>query len=155
MAHADPAGEYAALCLMLDADIVTTRRTIPAEDFFLGRYTTPLEHDELLVEVSFPVQRAGYAYIKFGRKLFDWAIVGVAAQLVEGGARIGLVSMSDTPVRARAAEAALAQGSTVEEAASVAADGLSPTGSLRASVDYKLHLARVLTARALAEAQAG
>jgi aerobic carbon-monoxide dehydrogenase medium subunit len=154
VAHADPAGEYAALCLMLDADIVTTRRTIRAEDFFLGRYTTPLDHDELLVEVSFPVQPAGHAYIKFGHKLFDWAIVGVAAQLVDGGARIGLVSMSDTPVRARAAEAALAGGSTVEESASLAADGLSPTASLRASADYKLHLARVLTARAIAQAQA-
>ena len=63
------------------------RRSIPAEDFFLGRYTTPLEHDEVLVEVIFPVQTARRSYIKFGHKLFDWAIVGVAAQMVDGGAR--------------------------------------------------------------------
>jgi carbon-monoxide dehydrogenase medium subunit len=153
VAHADPAGEYATLCLMLDADIITTRRTIPASEFFLGRYTTPLDHDELLVEVSFPIETGGHAYIKFGHKLFDWAIVGVAVQLVDGGARVGLVSMSDVPVRALAAEAALAQGATPEEAGALAAEGLTPTATLRASVDYKLHLTRVLTARALREAQ--
>lgn len=153
IAHADPAGEYATLCLMLDADIVTTRRTIAARDFFIGRYITPLDHDEILVEVSFPVQTAGHSYIKFGHNLFDWAIVGVAAQLVDGGARVGLLSMSETPVRAIATEAALVQGASVEEAAALAADGLSLSGTLRASVDYKLHLARTLTARAIRDAQ--
>lgn len=153
LAHADPAGEYAALCLMLDADIVTTRRTVPAAEFFLGRYTTPLEPDELIVEVSFPVAPGGHSYIKFGHVLFDWAVVGVAVQLGEQGARIGLVSVSDTPVRAVAAERALAQGATPEEAGPLAAEGLSPTPTLRASAAYKIHLVGVLTARAIRQSQ--
>jgi carbon-monoxide dehydrogenase medium subunit len=153
VAHADPAGEYAALCLMLDADIVTTQRTIPAREFFLGRFTTPLEDDEVLVEVSFPVATGGHSYIKFGHKLFDWAVVGVAVQVGEGGTRVGLVNVSDVPVRARAAEQALADGSSAEEAGALASEGLTPSATLRASVDYKLHLTRVLTARAIRDAQ--
>lgn len=155
VAHADPAGEYATLCLMLDADIVTTRRTIPAREFFLGRFTTPLDHDEILVEVSFPVATGGHSYIKFGHKLFGWAVVGVAVQLVDGGGHVGLVNVADVPVRAGATEEALGRGATADEAGAFASDGLAPTATLRASVDYKLHLTRVLTARAIREAQSG
>jgi carbon-monoxide dehydrogenase medium subunit len=155
VAHADPAGEYATLCLMLDADIVTTRRTIPARDFFLGHFTTPLNHDEVVVEISFPVASGGHSYLKFGHKLFDWAVVGVAVQIIDDDVRIGLVNVAETPVRARAAERALAQGSTAEEAGALASDGLNPAPTLRASADYKLHLTRVLTTRAIQRARAG
>jgi carbon-monoxide dehydrogenase medium subunit len=154
VAHADPAGEYAGVCLMLDADVVTTRRTIAARDFFLGRYTTPLDHDEILVEVCFPIAPGGHSYIKFGHKLFDWAVVGVAVQLLSDGARVGLVSVADVPVRAVSVEAALAGGASADEAGVLASEGLSPTATLRASADYKTHLTRVLTTRAIRQAQA-
>ena len=154
VAHADPAAEYATLCTMLDAEIVTTRRAIPASEFFLGRYTTPLAHDEVLSEVTFPVATGGHSYIKFGSRLFDWAIVGVAAQVLDDGGRIGLVSMADVPIRAVEGERALAQGATAEEAGRASTTGLAPTASVRASAPYKLHLAEVLTARALREAGA-
>jgi aerobic carbon-monoxide dehydrogenase medium subunit len=152
VAHADPAGEYPAACLMLDAEIVTTRRRIPAAGFFLGRFTTPLEDDELITELVFPVTEGTPAYIKFCHRLFDWALVGAAAQRTPHGWRIGLVNVSDTPVRPRAVEQALDSGASCLEAARLASDGLSPTPTLRASTEYKLHLTRVLVRRVIDEA---
>lgn len=152
VAHADPAGEYAAVCLMLDAEIVTTRRRIPAGEFFLGRFTTPLEYDELVTELAFPVSPAAAGYVKFTRRLFDWALAGAAAQRTARGWRIGLVNLADTPVRARAVERALDGGASPAEAAALAADGLSPAPSLRASAEYKCQLARVLARRAIEQA---
>ena len=154
VAHADPAGEYSTVCLMLDAEIVTTRRRIPAGEFFLGRFTTPLEHDELITELVFPVTTGGAAYLKFCHRLFDWALAGAAAQRTADGWRVGLVNMADTPVRAVAVERALDDGASFAEAAQRASDGLEPTPSLRAPAAYKLHLARVLTRRALERASA-
>ena len=154
VAHADPAGEYPALCLMLDADIVTTRRVIAARDFFLGRYTTPLSHDEMLIEVAFPVASGGHSYLKFGHHLFDWALAGVAVQIDDLGCRIGLVNVADTPIRARAAEEAVAQGAAPRDAAELAAESLDPIPSPRASSEYKRQLVRVLTERALTAARA-
>lgn len=149
VAHADPAGEYPTVCLMLSAEVVTTSRSIPAEEFFLGRFTTPLEDDELITEVVFPVSEGRAAYTKFCHRLFDWALVGAAAQRISEGWRIGLVNVSATPVRARAAERALDTGATVAEAARLAAEGLDPTPALRAPADYKLHLTRVLAKRVI------
>jgi carbon-monoxide dehydrogenase medium subunit len=154
IAHADPAGEYGAACLMLDAEIVTTRRRIPAGEFFLGRFSTPLDHDELITELVFPVVAGGTAYLKFSHRLFDWALAGAAAQQTEQGWRIGLVNVSETPVRARAVEQALDAGAPYAEAAWLASDGLSPTPSLRASAEYKLHLTRVLARRVIEQAAA-
>jgi carbon-monoxide dehydrogenase medium subunit len=154
VAHADPAGEYGTVCLMLDAEIVTTKRRIPARDFFLGRFTTPLDHDEIVTELVFPVTGSGAAYTKFCHRLFDWALVGAAAQRTDRGWRVGLVNVSETPVRAVAVERALDAGAPYSEAARLASDGLTPTPSLRASAEYKLHLTRVLTRRVVEEAAA-
>lgn len=149
VAHADPAGEYPALCLALGAQIVTTRRTIAAEDFFLGRYTTPLEDGEIVTEIILPVARGRHTYLKFGRDLFGWGIVGVMTQALDDGWRIGLVSAGETPVRAVAAERALAAGATPAQAAAAAVEGLDPTPTTRASAAYKRHLVAVLVERAL------
>ncbi len=153
IAHADAAGDYPTLALILDADVVTNRRTIPARDFFKDLFTTALGPDEVVTEVVFPVAGGPHKYIKFRRRLFDWAIVGVAAQKMDGEWRIGLTNVGPTPVRARVVEDALKQGSTPEDAAEHASDGLSPAGDLRASPEYKKHLARVLTKRAINQAQ--
>ena len=153
VAHADSAGDYPTLALILDADIVTNRRTIPARDFFKDLFTTALGPDEIVTEVVFPVANGPHKYVKFRRRLFDWAIVGVAAQKMNGDWRIGLTNVATTPIRAHAVEDALKSGAKPEDAAQHASDGLDPSGDLRASPEYKKHLARVLTKRAIQQAQ--
>jgi aerobic carbon-monoxide dehydrogenase medium subunit len=153
VAHADAAGDYPTIALMLDAEIVTNQRTIAAKDFFKDLFTTPLAPDEIVIEVVFPVADGPHKYIKFRRRLFDWAIVGAAAQKMNGGWRIGLTNVGPTPVRAKAVEEALHQGAKPEDAAQHASDGLNPSGDLRASPEYKKHLARVLTKRAIEQAK--
>src|SRR5207249_925097 len=102
IAHGDAAGDYPTLALMLDADIVTNKRTIPARDFFKDIFTTALAANEIVTEVVFPVANGPHKYIKFRRRLFDWAIVGAAAQKVDGHWRVGLTNVGPTPVRAKA-----------------------------------------------------
>ena len=103
----------------------------------------------------------GYAYEKFNRRAEDWAMVAVAVWVKnEGGTvsdvRVGLTNMGSTPLRATAVEEALrgqsATADAIAKAAELAADGTEPPGDLNASPDYKRHLARVLTRRALTKA---
>ena len=150
LAHADPAGDYCTLALMLDATISTNKRSIPARDFFLGLFTTPLAADELITEVSFPVAGGPHKYIKFRRRMSDWAIVGVGAQRMDDGRwRVGITNAAPTPVRASGVEQALASGASPAEAAKQASQGLDPASDLRGSAEYKTHLAQVLTQRAI------
>jgi carbon-monoxide dehydrogenase medium subunit len=167
LAHADPAGDLPAVALALDAEFVIAgpggRRTVPAAEFFVDYLTTVLEEGELLVEVRLPKLGAewGVRYEKFNRVAQAWSIVAVAAAVRrEGGriaeARIGLTNMGSTPLRASATEAALVgvdvSMETVTAAAAMAAEGTSPSSDLNAQADYRQHLARVLTKRALAVA---
>ena len=150
LAHGDPAGDYGTLALMLDATITTNRRSIAARDFLLGLFTTAMEPDEILVEVSFAVASGPHSYLKFRRRMFDWAIVAVGAQRMDDGAwRVGVTNAAPTSVRAIGVEQALAGGATPAEAATRATEGLDPTSDLRGSAEYKNHLAQVLTQRAL------
>ncbi len=150
LAHADPAGDYGTLALMLDATITTNRRQIAARDFFKGLFSTSLGSDELITEVSFPVATGPHKYLKFRRRLYDWAIVGAGAQRMEDGQwRVGITNASPTPVRATGVEQALASGASAADAARHASQGLDPSSDLRGSADYKRHLAEVLTQRAL------
>ena len=153
IAHADPAGDYPTLALMLEAEIVTNRRRLPARDFFQDIFTTALAPDEIVCEVVFPAASGPHKYIKFRRRLFDWAIVGAAAQKIDQGWRIGLTNVGPTPVRAPGVEQALASGASPTEAAERAADGLSPSADVRATPEYKKHLAKVLSRRAIEQAQ--
>jgi carbon-monoxide dehydrogenase medium subunit len=136
---------------------------VPAAEFFVDYLTTALEEGELLVEVRLPKLGAewGVRYEKFNRVAQAWSIVAVAAAVRrEGGriteARIGLTNMGSTPLRATATEAALVgvdvSMETVTAAAAMAAEGTSPSSDLNAQADYRQHLARVLTKRALAAA---
>ncbi len=163
LAHADPAGDLPAVARALDASFTIAgasgTRTVGAADFFTDYFTTAVGPDEILVSVSFPKLGAGWGshYEKFHRTAQAWAIVGVAAAVkVDGGAitaaRIGLTNMAPTPVRASAVEAALVGASTpqaIADACQQAAEGTSPTSDLHAQSDYREHLARVLTARAV------
>ncbi|MGY1811402.1 FAD binding domain-containing protein [Blastococcus sp. SYSU D00820] len=167
LVHADPAGDLPAVALALDAQFVLAgpggRRTVPASEFFVDYLTTALEEGELLVEVRIPKLEGswGMRYEKFNRVAQAWSIVAVAAAVRrEDGhiaeARIGLTNMGPTPLRARAAEAALAgaeaSAEAIAAAARSAAEGTSPSSDLNAQADYRQHLAQVLTRRAVTAA---
>ena len=164
LAHADPAGDLPTVSLVLGAQMVLAgpngRRTVAASDFFVDYFTTALEPDEILVSVRIPKLGAGwgYDYQKFHRTAQAWAIVGVAAAVRrENGtiaeARVGLTNMAASPGRAANTESALAGAAAtvdaIAAAAAHAADGTTPTSDLHAKADFRQHLARVLTGRAV------
>jgi aerobic carbon-monoxide dehydrogenase medium subunit len=156
LAHADPASDLPAAVLALGGTVllrsVRGDRQVPIGEFYAGVFSTVKEPDELIVEVRVPrTGSAGWAYEKFTRRANDWAIVGVA--VVDG--RVGLVNMGPTPLRATHTEAALAGGASIAEAAALADQDTEPSDDLAATAEYRRHLARVLTRRALATATGG
>jgi aerobic carbon-monoxide dehydrogenase medium subunit len=155
LSHADPAGDLPMALLALGGSVQVAgpagTRTVAADDFFQGYFETALRPDEMLTAVRIRrVPGRPWGYQKFVRRANDWAIVGVAA--VDG--RIALANMGARPLRAIAAEQALKGGATATEAAELAAEGTSPGEDMHADREYRRHLARVLTRRAL-ERQAG
>ncbi|HEX6686290.1 MAG TPA: xanthine dehydrogenase family protein subunit M [Candidatus Limnocylindrales bacterium] len=164
LAHADPAGDLPAVAVALDATLVVAgmdgRRNVAAKDFFTDLFTTALQPGELLVEVRVPrLEGWGVHYAKVNRTAQAWATVAVAAAVRRDNgslaeARVALTNMGPIPVRASAVEAAIAAGEGVEAAASRAAEGTSPASDTTASAEYRAHLARVLTRRALTAASA-
>jgi carbon-monoxide dehydrogenase medium subunit len=123
------------------------QREVSADDFFVDLFQTAAQPDELLVEVRVPrLGGHGWGYEKFVRRANDWAIVAVATV----GGRIALANMGSTPLRARAAEAALAGGAAIADAAALADQDTEPVADMHAQPDYRRHLARLLTRRALA-----
>ena len=164
LAHGDPASDLPTVCLTLDAQIVARgpngERQIAASDFFNGFFETALAEDEIITEIRLPkVGSAGWSYLKHRQRALDWATVGVAAVVGASngsieGARIGLTNMGQTPLRASAAEAALAGAprDAIGQAADKADEGTDPPSDTWASADFRRHLAKVLTARAVGEA---
>lgn len=165
LAHGDPSGDMPSVISALEGEIVVKgpngERTIAALDFFEDYLMTALDDQEVITEIRVPKLGAntGWAYHKFSRRSQDWAMVGVAAvvERSNGGissARIGLTSMGSTPIRARAVEEALSGASAdgIEEAASHADEGTSPAGDAAASEEFRRHLSRVITRRAVEEA---
>ncbi|MGH3879651.1 MAG: FAD binding domain-containing protein [Actinophytocola sp.] len=166
LAHADPAADLPAAALALDSEMVIAgpggRRTVPAAEFFVDLFTTALEPNEILCEIRVPKHTGWHAhYEKFNRVAQAWPIVAVAATLrVDGDsiaeARVGLANMGSTPVRATGVEQALvgqpATAEAINAAAEHAAEGTSPTADGNADAEYRQHLARVLTGRAVSAA---
>jgi carbon-monoxide dehydrogenase medium subunit len=167
LAHGDPAGDLPAVILALDSTMIARgpdgEREIPAADFFVDYLTTSLEPDEILTAIRVPKLGPGwgYRYEKFHRTAQSWATVGVAALVRRSNgsvaeARIGLTNMGTVPLRATAAEQAAsgaeASRTALNEAAARADEGTEPPGDLHGAPDYRRHLARVLTGRALAAA---
>ena len=167
LVHADPAGDVGAPVLALDADLVIRgpggERTVPATEFFVDLFETSVQDGELLTAVRIPKHTDWVShYEKFVRVSHQWSIVAVAVALkVDGGtisqARVGLTNMGSTPLRARSVEAAL-QGrsaSDIGDACAGADEGTDPPSDLNGDADYRRHLARVLTRRAVTTALGG
>jgi carbon-monoxide dehydrogenase medium subunit len=166
LANGDAAADLPAVLLAYGGSVTVRgadgERTIEAPDLFQGYLTTSIATGEVLTEVRLPsLAGYGFGYEKFNRRSEDWAMVGVCAlvKVTDGvceDVRIGLTHMANTPLRASAAEDALrgkaldAQG--IAAAAELAAEGTQPLGDANATPDYKRHLARVLTKRALTTA---
>ena len=169
LAHGDPASDMPAVLLAAEGSVSVTgrggSRDIDAGDLFQDYLTTAIAEDEIVTTVNLPVLDGyGFGYQKFNRRREDWAMVAVVALVKKAGdgscedVRIGLTHMGNVPLRATAAEAALRGGAldaaSIAAAAEQAAEGTEPPGDLNATPDYKRHLARVLTRRALEEAAA-
>ncbi|MFV0258488.1 MAG: FAD binding domain-containing protein [Acidimicrobiales bacterium] len=157
LAHADAAADQPSVFLALDASVVVNgpngERVISGADLFSGFLESSLEPTEMITELRVPKYTgSGWNFQKFNRRAQDWAIVGVSAQRTGDGANVALINMHPTPVRATAVEQALANGAGAAEAADQAAEGMAPSSDLNASVEYRQHLARVLTRRALTAA---
>jgi carbon-monoxide dehydrogenase medium subunit len=167
LAHGDPASDMPAVLLAAEGS-VTVRgsagtREIAAADLFEDFLTTAVGEGEILTEVRIPAMDGyGFGYHKFNRRQEDWAMVAACAYVKKAAdgtcedVRIGLTHMASTPLRASAAEAALRgrplDAQSIAAAAEQAAEGTDPPADLNASADYKRHLARVLTRRALEDA---
>jgi aerobic carbon-monoxide dehydrogenase medium subunit len=166
LAHADPSGEMTGVLAVLGGSVTLAslrgRREVDAADFFVGPLESAVGAGELAVEAFFPAAPpgSGTAFLEVARRHGDYAVCGVAAVVTPSpdsvSARVGYVSMGPTPAVALLADV-LPSGPPVDpaswtEAAEAAIGDLEPEGDIHASAEYRLHLARVLTARALAAA---
>lgn len=165
LAHADPAADYPAPILALDAEITAAgpsgQRTIKATEFFVDLLTTALKPEEVITQVRIPIPAAcsGAAYQKFPHPASRYAIVGVAAVVRLGAsgavesAAIGITGAGSKAVRATAAEKGLVGGklddAAIQKAGASAAEAVDPVGDIHASEEYRRHLVREFTARAL------
>ena len=163
LAHADPAGDWPAAIVALNAELVAVskqgERVIKADDFFVDLLTTALDPGEILreIRISKPAG-AAQAYVKMHHPASGFAVVGVAANLSVNGdkcerASIGITGVSAKAYRPAAVESSL-NGATLNEqtiaaAAARAVDGIDTNGDLFASADYRRHLAQVYTRRAI------
>jgi carbon-monoxide dehydrogenase medium subunit len=170
VAHGDPASDWPAALLADDGEVVAVgpggERVVAAADFFVDTFATALAPDELVTELRLPLSRlrSGGAYEKLHRKVGDWAVVGVAAQLAldSSGAvaevGIGLCNVGPTAIKAVAAEAFLRgkppAPDNLNEAARLAMEASSPVGDDRGPADYKRAMVQELTKRALRRALA-
>jgi carbon-monoxide dehydrogenase medium subunit len=167
VAHADPAGDLPSVALTLDAEMVVHGpsgvRRVPAAEFFQDYLTTALAPGDILTAIRIPKlgNSWGVHYEKFNRVAQAWSVVAVAAAVKRSNgtiaeARVGLANMGSTPLRAVGVEQALAGSAatadSVRAASERAADGTRPPSDLSGQADYRVHLARVLTRRAVTAA---
>lgn len=168
IAHSDPASDLPAVLLALEAEIVARskqgERTIPADGFFQGSFSTALADDEIVTEVRLmgPRDDAGSAFVSLSQKASGYSIVGVAAVIIkEGGsaitrAMVALTGVGEAPYRAKAVEAGLIGNEGTDEAiisaASHATDGISVNSDIHADSEYRTAMAGVYTRRAISAA---
>jgi carbon-monoxide dehydrogenase medium subunit len=163
VAHADPAADYPAALVALEANIhlrsAGSDRLVEASSFFLDAFTTAMESGEIVVDIQIAAEKPseGYKYEKVPHPASGFPVVGVAARVSRTGgkitmARIGVTGMASHAFRARNAEELLENGKSVAEASAVVGEGIDANSDLYASADYRKHLAQVHAARALAAA---
>lgn len=161
LVHADPAADYPAAILALEAEIELAgprgRRTVRAADFFVDFLQTIVAPDELLTEIRVPVTPRSVAYEKTEQKASGFALAGVAVVVSPEGVRVGVTGVAAKAYRATAVEQALAgrrspTAETIAAAAAHAADGVEPLRDIHASAEFRAHLAQVNTRRALERA---
>jgi len=159
LVHADPAADYPASILALEAEIELVgpkgTRTVKAADFFVDLLQTAAAADEILTEIRVPVTAASVAYVKTEQKASGFALAGVAVVASLDGVRVGVTGVAAKPYRANAVEETLGPQRTADAialAASHAADGVEALSDIHASAEYRAHLAKVNTGRALQRA---
>src|SRR6478672_3355844 len=152
IANNDPAADYPAAVLALNATVLTNKRKIAADDFFKGMYETALGADEIVVAVSFPVPKKA-AYVKFPNPASRFALVGVfVAQGEDGAVRVAVTGAKPSVFRAAPLEAALTKSFTADAAKVVKIDASGLNNDLHGSPQYRAHLISVMAARAVAAA---
>ena len=163
VAHADPAADYPAPLVALEAQIriasAKSERTVPAAEFFVDPFTTALEPGEIVVEVLVPSEAGseGYRYEKLEHPASGFAIVGIAARIQKSGrgismARIGVTGLGPHAFRALETEKLLESGADAEKAVATLGNDVEANSDLYASADYRRHLARVHARRAISVA---
>jgi len=158
VAHADPAADYPAALLALEAKVrlvsVGSERTLSLEDFLVDTLTTAIEPGEILQEVIVPVETsdAGVSYQKMVHPASGFAIVGIAARVRKNFARVGVTGVAGKAYRAANVEKILLESRDVQKAAAAVADGVDANSDIYASSDYRKQMARVYTAKALTQA---
>lgn len=148
LAHNDPAADYPAAALALDATIVTQKRGIAAGDFFTGMFSTALEEDEIVTELRFPVpRRAGYA--KFRSQASRYALAGVFVAEREAGVRVAVTGAGPCVFRVPQMERALEKNFHPDAVAAIRVDAGMLNTDLHASAEYRAHLVGVMARRAV------
>ena len=148
VANADPAADYPAALLGLNATVVTNQREIAAEDFFIDLFETALEPEEVITAVRFPVpQRAGYS--KFPNPASRYAIVGVFVARTGGGVRVAVTGAGPCVFRDKAIEQALGSNFSAAAVAGSSAEAANLNSDIHASAEYRAHLIGVMAKRAV------
>ncbi|HXF67893.1 MAG TPA: xanthine dehydrogenase family protein subunit M [Burkholderiales bacterium] len=148
VANNDPAADYPAAVLALDASVVTNRRTIPAADYFQGLFATALEEGEIIVRIAFPVPKRA-AYAKFPHPASGYAMAGVFIAQTAGGVRVAVTGAGPGVFRWKEAESALAKSLKPAALEGAALDASNLNEDIHASRDYRANLVRVMARRAL------
>jgi carbon-monoxide dehydrogenase medium subunit len=151
LAHADPAADYPAAVLALSATIKTDRRTISADDFFVGIFETALASDEIIESCCFQIPRRA-AYAKFASHASRYAVVGVMVAQFADGVRVGVTGAGPSVFRWKEAEAALSNRFAPDAINALCYHPDDLTSSLEASAEYRAHLVKAMTQRAVTNA---
>jgi aerobic carbon-monoxide dehydrogenase medium subunit len=154
VANNDPAADYPAAVLALNATVVTNKREIKADDFFKGLFATALGADEIITRIAFPIA-SKFAYAKFANPASRYALVGVAVAQLPSGVRVAVTGASSQGVyRATEMEAALGKGWSAQSLSGLAGDAAKMMSDIHADTQYRAHLVGVMARRAVAASAA-
>ncbi len=153
VANNDPAADYPAAVLGLGATVVTTKRAIPADDYFKGMFSTALEDGEIIKEIVFPVPERA-AYKKFPNPASRYALVGAFVAKTKSGVRVAITGAAPCVFRVPAMEAALSKSFTPDAVAAIKVPDADLNSDIHGSAEYRAHLVTVMAKRAVQDALA-